>query len=39
VHHSEGWTSQSIAAHAMPAMKNSFYPLERSSDIFCWDPI
>jgi hypothetical protein len=39
VHNSEGWTPQSIAAHAMPAMKNSFYPLERSGDVFCWDPI
>lgn len=39
VHRSEGWTPQSIAAHAMPAMKNSFYPLERSGDVFCWDPI
>ncbi|MBI5911834.1 MAG: SDR family oxidoreductase [Betaproteobacteria bacterium] len=39
VHRSEGWTPQSIAAHALPAMKNSFYPLERSADVFCWDPI
>jgi hypothetical protein len=39
VHHSEGWTPQSIAEHAIPAMKNSFYPLERSGDVFCWDPI
>jgi len=39
VHRSDGWTPQSIAEHAMPAMKNSFYPLERSGDVFCWDPI
>lgn len=39
VHRSEGWTPQSIAAHALPAMKTSFYPLDRSADIFCWDPI
>lgn len=39
VHRGEGWTPQSIAAHALPAMKNSFYPLERSGDVFCWDPI
>ncbi len=39
VHRGEGWTPQSIAAHALPAMKNSFYPLERSADVFCWDPI
>ena len=39
VHRSEGWTPQSIAEHALPAMKTSFYPLDRSADIFCWDPI
>ena len=39
VHRSEGWTPQSIAAHALPAMKTSFYPLDRSADVFCWDPI
>lgn len=39
IHRGEGWTPQSIAEHAMPAMKNSFYPLERSGDVFCWDPI
>ena len=39
VHRSDGWTPQSIAEHAMPAMKSSLYPLERSGDVFCWDPI
>ena len=24
---------------AMPAMEASFYPLERSGDVFNWDPI
>ena len=39
VHRSEGWTPQTIAEHAMPAMRASFYPLDRSADVFSWDPI
>ena len=39
VHRSEGWTVASVGAHAMPALKASFYKLDRSADVFCWDPI
>jgi len=39
VHRGEGWTPQSIAEHAMPALKRSFVPMERSADVFSWDPI
>lgn len=39
VHRGEGWTPESIAAHAMPSMEASFYPLVRSADVFNWDPI
>ncbi len=39
VHRAEGWTPQSIAAHALPALRSSFYPLERSQDVFSWDPL
>ena len=39
IHRSEGWTPQSIAEHGMPALKPSFYKLDRSADIFSWDPI
>ena len=39
VHRSEGWTPQSIAEHAMPAMRASFYPLDRSADVFSWEPV
>jgi len=39
VHRAEGWTPESIAAHGMPALRPSFYPLERSQDVFGWDPI
>ena len=38
-HRAEGWTPQTIAEHGMPALKGSFYKLDRSADIFPWDPI
>jgi NAD(P)-dependent dehydrogenase (short-subunit alcohol dehydrogenase family) len=39
VHRSEGWTPETVAEHAMPALKQSFVPMERSGDVFSWDPI
>jgi NAD(P)-dependent dehydrogenase (short-subunit alcohol dehydrogenase family) len=39
VHRAEGWTVESLASHGMPAMKASFYPLDRSADVFNWDAI
>ena len=39
VHRSEGWTPETVADHAMPAMRAHFYPLERSQDVFSWDPV
>jgi hypothetical protein len=39
VHRSEGWTAETIASHAIPALKESFYPLHRSQDVFSWDPL
>jgi len=39
VHRAEGWTPEAIAAHAMPAMRAGFYPLDRSQDVFGWDPV
>jgi NAD(P)-dependent dehydrogenase (short-subunit alcohol dehydrogenase family) len=39
VHRDEGWTAQSIAEHAIPAMKAGFYGLDRSQDVFSWDPV
>ena len=39
IHRSEGWTPQSIAEHAMPAMRAGFFPLDRSADVFSWDPV
>jgi NAD(P)-dependent dehydrogenase (short-subunit alcohol dehydrogenase family) len=39
VHRSEGWTPEYIAEHGMPALKGSFFPLDRSGDVFSWDPV
>jgi NAD(P)-dependent dehydrogenase (short-subunit alcohol dehydrogenase family) len=39
VHRSEGWTPQLIAEHGIPALKASFVPMERSGDVFSWDPV
>ena len=39
VHTAEGWTPQSIIDTAFPAMEASLYPLDRSQDVFSWDPI
>ena len=39
VQRSDGWTCATIANHAIPALKSSFYPLDRSADIFSWDPV
>jgi len=39
VHRDGGWTAQTIAAQAMPALRAHFYALERSQDVFSWDPV
>ncbi|MCC6474421.1 MAG: SDR family oxidoreductase [Burkholderiales bacterium] len=39
VSRSEGWTAQSIAEVALPALRPAFTPLERTSDVFSWDPL
>jgi NAD(P)-dependent dehydrogenase (short-subunit alcohol dehydrogenase family) len=39
VHRSDGWTPEAIGEHAIPALQSNFAPLDRSSDVFSWDPI
>ncbi|MFN3460862.1 MAG: SDR family NAD(P)-dependent oxidoreductase [Oceanibaculum sp.] len=39
VHRSEGWTPDLIAEHGMPALKAALLPLDRSPDVFSWDPV
>ena len=38
VHRDGGWTAETIATQAMPALRAQFYALERSQDVFSWDP-
>jgi NAD(P)-dependent dehydrogenase (short-subunit alcohol dehydrogenase family) len=39
VHRGEGWTPQDVLAHALPALQASYFDLDRSADVFSWDPI
>lgn len=39
VHTSDGWTPEACLDHAIPALRGSFYPLHKSSDVFTWDPV
>lgn len=39
VHRADGWTVQTLADQGMPALKGSFYPLDRSADVFNWDAV
>jgi len=39
VHNAEGWTPESIAMIAAPALASGFMPLDTSETLFNWDPI
>jgi NAD(P)-dependent dehydrogenase (short-subunit alcohol dehydrogenase family) len=39
VHRGEGWTPQAVASHALPALRAQYHSLDRSGDVFSWDPI
>ena len=39
VQRSEGWSLDSVASHAIPALRASYVPLDVSADVFCWDPV
>lgn len=39
VQRSEGWTPELIRDHAAPALAPAMYPLDRSQDVFSWDPV
>jgi NAD(P)-dependent dehydrogenase (short-subunit alcohol dehydrogenase family) len=38
-HKDGGWTPQAIAESMLPAFKGALYPLERSQDVFNWEPL
>jgi hypothetical protein len=37
-HRAGGWTPETIAAEALPRFREHLYPLDRSQDVFSWDP-
>jgi NAD(P)-dependent dehydrogenase (short-subunit alcohol dehydrogenase family) len=39
VHRSEGWTPETLRDHALPALRQSFVPLDMSRDVFSWTPV
>jgi NAD(P)-dependent dehydrogenase (short-subunit alcohol dehydrogenase family) len=39
VHRDGGWTPESVRDHAIPALQSSFAALDRSQDVFSWDPV
>jgi NAD(P)-dependent dehydrogenase (short-subunit alcohol dehydrogenase family) len=38
-HTAEGWTPETVAERVFDQFANDFYPLQRSTDIFNWDPV
>jgi len=39
IHRAEGWTPETLARELKSAFAGAFTPLERSEDVFNWDPI
>lgn len=39
IHRGEGWTPDTVLIHAIPALRTSFYDLDRTADIFSWEPV
>lgn len=39
VQRDSGWTPESVRDHAVPALSAAFFGLDRSQDVFSWDPI
>jgi NAD(P)-dependent dehydrogenase (short-subunit alcohol dehydrogenase family) len=38
-HKGDGWTPESVVETALPMLRAHFYALDRSSDVFTWDPV
>jgi NAD(P)-dependent dehydrogenase (short-subunit alcohol dehydrogenase family) len=39
IHDGDGWTPETIAEHAIPALRSEFYGLDKTVDVFSWDPV
>ena len=38
-HTSDGWTPETVTQRVFPAFKPSMYALDRTADVFTWDPV
>ena len=38
-HTADGWTPETVTQRVFPAFKPSMYPLDRTADVFTWDPV
>jgi NAD(P)-dependent dehydrogenase (short-subunit alcohol dehydrogenase family) len=38
-HTSDGWTPETVSQRVFPAFKPSMYALDRTADVFTWDPV
>jgi NAD(P)-dependent dehydrogenase (short-subunit alcohol dehydrogenase family) len=38
-HTSDGWTPETIVERVLTAFQPSYYPLDRSNEVFTWDPV
>jgi NAD(P)-dependent dehydrogenase (short-subunit alcohol dehydrogenase family) len=38
-HAGNGWTPESVLETALPTLRADFYALDRSADVFTWDPV
>jgi NAD(P)-dependent dehydrogenase (short-subunit alcohol dehydrogenase family) len=38
-HSGEGWTPEGVIETALPMLRADFFPLDRSGDVFTWDPV
>jgi NAD(P)-dependent dehydrogenase (short-subunit alcohol dehydrogenase family) len=39
VHTAEGWTPESIIENGLPSLRGAYVALDKSPDVFSWDPI
>jgi NAD(P)-dependent dehydrogenase (short-subunit alcohol dehydrogenase family) len=39
IHQDDGWTPETMASHALPALRSTMVPLETSRDVFPWEPL
>ena len=38
-HTAEGWTPETVLERVLAPFQSSYFPLDRSSDVFTWDPV